>query len=230
MQLALDLLLDPIPTLENFIVGSNAELIGHLRAPPSRTIFLWGESGSGKTHLLKAMAARTGLGSELRSELGLGIYATADALPLIDSDALPTVLCLDQLESIAAEHLDKLFALQNLYRASSDKLLLIASRLAPKAITDQLNARDDVSSRLAWGLTLQVKELSDIQKQAALDAFFEHRGTEISADVVPYLLTRHSRNIKDLAGLADQIDRYAFSQKRALTLALLRQFQNQTNA
>jgi DnaA-homolog protein len=216
MQLALDLLLDPTPTLDNFIVGSNSELLGHLRHPPARNLFMWGESGSGKTHLLKAMAHPQGL------------YTSASEFPAVDIANPPQILCIDDLENISPSHLDTLFALQNAYRASTNKLLLIASRIAPKAITEHLSARDDVSSRLAWGLTLQVKELSDEQKQDALAAFFEHRGTEISADVIPYLLTRHSRNIKDLASLADTIDRYAFTHKRALTLALVRQFQNQT--
>jgi DnaA-homolog protein len=216
MQLALDLLLDPKPSLDNFIIGSNGELLGHLRNPPSCNIFIWGESGSGKTHLLKAMAYQTGM------------YAHADEFPSVDISNLPNTLCIDDLESIKPEYLDVLFGLQNAYRSSQNKLLLIASCIAPKAITGHLSARDDVSSRLAWGLTLQVKELSDEQKLQALAAFFEHRGTEISADVIPYLLTRHSRNIKDLANLADSIDRYAFSQKRALTLALVRQYQTQS--
>jgi DnaA-homolog protein len=215
MQLALDLLLDPTPSLANFIVGSNAELLKHLQAPPAHNLFLWGESGSGKTHLLKAITAANGL------------YVRATEFRRFDMSNLPDALCVDDLEGIATEYLDELFALQNAYRNDASKRLLIASRLSPTAIADQLSARDDVSSRLAWGLTLQVKELSDDQKQHALAAFFDHRGTEISPDVIPYLLTRHSRNIKDLAGLADQIDRYAFSQKRALTLALVRQFQSQ---
>jgi DnaA-homolog protein len=215
MQLALDLLLDPTPSLDNFIIGSNSELLGHLRTPPSRSIFIWGESGSGKTHLLKAIAHQHGR------------YASADEFPIVDTANLPKALCIDDLEGIKPENLDALFSLQNAYRLASNKLLLIASRIAPKAITGHLSARDDVSSRLAWGLTLQVKELSDEHKLQAIAAFFEHRGTEISADVIPYLLTRHSRNIKDLANLADSIDRYAFSQKRALTLALVRQYQNQ---
>jgi DnaA-homolog protein len=213
MQLALDLLLDPTPSLDNFVVGSNSELLGHLKHPPAPTVFIWGESGSGKTHLLNAIASHRGQ------------YVTAREFVQFDSTNIPNVLCIDELETISPMHLDHLFQLQNLYRASTDKLLLIASRIAPKTITEHLAARDDVSSRLAWGLTLQVKELSDEQKQQALAAFFEHRGTEISADVIPYLLTRHSRNIKDLAVLADDIDRYAFQHKRALTLALVRQFQ-----
>jgi DnaA-homolog protein len=218
MQLALDLLLDPIPSLENFIIGSNAELIGHLRNPPSNTIFLWGESGSGKTHLLRALANQKDRHAQ---------YISAVDFRPIDTSKLPEVLCIDDLEKVTPQHLDSIFALQNHYRASANCLLLIASNVAPKAIAEHLGARDDVSSRLAWGLTLQVKELSDEQKQHALAAFFEHRGTELSADVIPYLLTRHSRNIKDLASLADEIDRYAFQHKRALTLALVRQFQNQ---
>jgi DnaA-homolog protein len=216
MQLALDLLLDPKPSLDNFIIGSNSELLGHLRNPPMRNVFIWGESGSGKTHLLKAMAHHNGM------------YARADELPSVDTTNLPNALCIDDLDSIKPEYLDALFGLQNAYRSSGNKLLLIASRIAPKAIAGHLSAREDVSSRLAWGLTLQVKELSDEQKLQALAAFFEHRGTEISADVIPFLLTRHSRNIKNLANLADSIDRYAFSQKRALTLALVRQYQTQS--
>jgi DnaA-homolog protein len=101
MQLALDLLLDPIPTLENFIVGSNSELLGHLRTPPTPNIFIWGESGSGKTHLLKALAN------------GGGIYKPAGEFDAIDTANLPKTLCIDDLEHISPAALDTLFGLQN---------------------------------------------------------------------------------------------------------------------
>lgn len=64
-QLALDISMASSPTLSRFFVGPNAAVIDHLRhwvgdgrMQTARTpvpTYLWGESGSGKTHLLKAV-------------------------------------------------------------------------------------------------------------------------------------------------------------------------------
>lgn len=53
-QLLLDIQPVFVPTLDNFIVGSNEELLAALRQEQKR-IYLWGSSGCGKTHLLSAM-------------------------------------------------------------------------------------------------------------------------------------------------------------------------------
>ena len=58
-QLALPLSAPPVPTLENFVVGSNGELVARLRElaagrPPEAVIYLWGAPGSGRSHLLAA--------------------------------------------------------------------------------------------------------------------------------------------------------------------------------
>jgi len=58
-QLALALSPPPQPTLENFVPGANAELLARLREFrsgrfPEAILYLWGEAGSGKTHLLRA--------------------------------------------------------------------------------------------------------------------------------------------------------------------------------
>jgi len=46
----------PAPSLENFVVGKNAELVQRLRDRDFPTIlYLWGAPGTGKTHLLNAV-------------------------------------------------------------------------------------------------------------------------------------------------------------------------------
>lgn len=65
-QLVLELSKPPAPTLDNFVVGRNAAVVQALRdvvdAPRGETmivdtmIYLWGEAGSGRTHLLRAVA------------------------------------------------------------------------------------------------------------------------------------------------------------------------------
>jgi len=64
-QLALGLSPPPRPTLDNFVPGANAELVARLRELVSGNsvesiVYLWGEPGSGKSHLLRA-CARDGL-------------------------------------------------------------------------------------------------------------------------------------------------------------------------
>ena len=58
-QLLLDLTQAPAPTFENFVHGGNAELFAALCAaaggrPAERVLYMWGESGAGKTHLARA--------------------------------------------------------------------------------------------------------------------------------------------------------------------------------
>jgi DnaA-homolog protein len=225
MQLALDLLLETQPTLENFVVGANAELLNQIKSNDAQSLYLWGEPASGKTHMLKALCRSSAphINAPSSSE---SLYIAAKALPSYEFTALPAVLAIDDLDFIDPHHLDALFALQNKFRASSAHRLVIASRLSPKAISEHLGARDDVASRLAWGLTLKIQELSDEDKHTAIAQFFQARGAEPSPDVIPYMLTHHSRNIKDLAKLADGLDRFALTQKRAITLPLFKQYLN----
>lgn len=61
-QLLLDLTQAPAPTFANFVPGGNAELLHALSAaargePAERVLYIWGESGAGKTHLARALEA-----------------------------------------------------------------------------------------------------------------------------------------------------------------------------
>ena len=58
-QLVLDLLPETPPSFDNFVVGANDEALTGLMAWLAPTcdesaLLLWGETGSGKTHLLRA--------------------------------------------------------------------------------------------------------------------------------------------------------------------------------
>jgi DnaA family protein len=68
-QLVLAISPPPEPTFENFIPGANAEVLERLREAaggtlPESVLYLWGEPGSGRSHLLQATmraASRSGL-------------------------------------------------------------------------------------------------------------------------------------------------------------------------
>ena len=59
-QLVLELAPAPAPILENFFPGPNAAAVAAVREAlggGERVVYLWGEPGSGRTHLLRAAAA-----------------------------------------------------------------------------------------------------------------------------------------------------------------------------
>ena len=50
---------EPLMTFDSFVSGANEAALAHLRALAAEggaPVYLWGASGSGKTHLLRALA------------------------------------------------------------------------------------------------------------------------------------------------------------------------------
>ena len=86
-QLLLDIRPIASPSLNNFIAGANRELLNHLRgmaADHSATAtYLWGESGSGRTHLLRALAAQA---------RARGLYLDAEQINNTPADTLIAAL------------------------------------------------------------------------------------------------------------------------------------------
>ena len=190
-QLALGISPPPQPSLDNFVPGANAELLARLRdlhagSSGESIVYLWGEKGSGKSHLLRA---------SVRS----GIHA-ADDVEKLDEQA--------QIE---------LFNAINEARQSGAAVL--AAGNAPPA---QLPLREDLKSRLAWGLVYQVKPLSDEERMVFLRAEAARRGMRLADEVISYLLTRMRRDLHSLAAILDLLDRTSLELQRPITLPLVR--------
>jgi len=191
-QLALPITSPPEPTLENFVTGANAELLARLRALAAgelaeSVLYLWGEPGSGRSHLLAA-SARPGL-------------VVADDVERLDTAGQ--------------------IALFNAINAARDAGgTVLAAGNAPPA---QLALREDLKSRLAWGLVYQVKPLTDAEKALTLHGEATRRGLKLSDEVVWYLLTHVRRDLHSLIGLLDRLDRASLEQRRAVTLPLVRE-------
>ena len=195
-QLLLELAPPPPPTLENFCPGRNGAAIKALRdalAGGERFVFLWGPGGSGKTHLLRAFAAAG-------AAAGLEVAAADDVARLDDPGQVA------------------LFDLCNRLRAS--KGALAASAGAPPA---RLALRPDLRSRLASGIVLQLRPLSDADKAAALLERALERGMALDRDLIAYLLTHFDRDMGAQIAVLDALDRYSLQRKRAITLPLLKE-------
>lgn len=214
-QLLLDLDAERPQTFDAFVTGQNQELIQLLSSfvapedtpPRDRFVYLWGEPGSGKTHLLKALAATSG-----------ARYIPADASPdAYLADSALRLYLMDDCDRLSAEGQIRAFDLYNQVKESGG-LLVSAGAAAPMA----LPLREDLRTRLGWGLVYQLHGLTDEEKISALTQAALARGVSLSPGVLPYLITHFRRDMRSLSAMLDALDRYSLETKRPITLPLLR--------
>ncbi len=189
-QLALGISPPPQPTLENFVPGANAELLSRLRELKAgkfaeNVLYLWGESGSGKSHLLQASAAA---------------HVADDVENLDEPSQIGLFNAINEARQLGGT--------------------VLAAGNAPPA---QLPLREDLKSRLAWGLVYQVKLLSDEERSTYLRAEAARRGMQLPGEVVAYLLTHMRRDLRSLTAILDRLDQVSLELKRPITLPLLRE-------
>jgi DnaA-homolog protein len=193
-QLVLDIRPAAEPDFDNYIPGPNAEALARVRALATGAlreaiVYLWGESGSGRTHLLHA-AAR----------------------------ANPQLVIADDVEALDSAAQQQLFVAINAARDGAAPVLA-AGKLSPAGLA----LREDLRTRLAWGLVYQLRPLSDADKAEHLRAAAARRGLRLSDEVVGYLLTRLPRDLPSLNGVLDALDRYSLAAKRPVTVPLVRE-------
>lgn len=214
-QLLLDVLRAPQPSLDNFVGGPNAEalaLTSDLQA--GHCLYLWGPSGSGRTHLLRAAVLAHG---------GRYVQATDAQLPI--PELLHGVLAVDDVEQLTQAGQSWLFDCFNVWRASQAAaraqggLALLISGTAPPA---QLAVREDLRTRLAWDQVCRLHWLDDAHKREALSSHLLDRGLRVPLEILDHLLVHHTRDLRQLLGLLDAFDAYSLEHQRAPTLPLLR--------
>ena len=220
-QIALDIGLSTGPTLDNFCAGPNEEAFKHVQlwiganaAAVHRSpvpTYLWGPSGSGKSHLLKA--AREAL-REQGARVGW-LDAGVHEAPAFD-EAWAAVLLDDvHLYTAAQQHT----AFNWFVNAQTHQRPVMAAGELPP--TD-LPLRDDLRTRLGWGHTFALRVLSEPERRAVLRQAADARGVFLSDEVMDYMLTRFSRDLGSLMELLELLDGYALQTKRAITVPLIK--------
>lgn len=111
-----------------------------------------------------------------------------------------------------------LFNLYNCIREGTG-VLLAAGAAAPA----RLDLRQDLVTRLGWGLVYQVHELTDQEKIDALQTHAQSKGMPVSREVIEYLLRHFRRDLPFLVAMLDELDRYALAAGRPMTVPLVRE-------
>ncbi len=220
-QLALDIGLATGPTLERFFAGPNEAALrhlqlwagegsaGHLRSPVPT--YLWGDSGSGKTHLLKAVEAA------LREQGARVGWMDASVHQAAEFDEGWAAVLMDEVHLYTATQQHAAFNwFVNAH--AHQRWVLSAGELPPA----DLKLREDLRTRLGWGHVFHLQVLSEPERRAVLRQEADARGVFLGDEVMDFMLTRFSRDLGSLMQLLDQLDGYALQTKRAITIPLIK--------
>jgi DnaA family protein len=199
-QLPLEISPPHEPRFDNYLAGANAEALASVRALaagtfPEPILYLWGEPGCGRSHLLHAAAREN-----------------------------PRLVLADDVESLDPQAQQGLFVAINTAREGGAAVLASGS-----AAPAQLKLRDDLRTRLAWGLVYQLKALTDEQKALHLRAEAGRRGLQLTEEVVAYLLARAPRDLSTLNYILDRLDHHSMARQRPLTIPFVREALAQTD-
>ena len=215
-QIPLPITPPPAEGFDSLVVGRNAAAVLHLRSLPlaagaSAPVYLWGDAGSGKTRLLRALAVQRQAEGER-----VGWFDAADALPWELDDGWGLVV-VDRCDRLDADHQQAAFAL--FVEAGTHGVQWAAAGRLPPV---DLPLRDDLRSRLGWGHIFALQPLAEGETRAALRREADRRGIFLSDEVMDYLLTRFRRDMGHLMTLLDRLDGFALAEQRPVTVPLLK--------
>ena len=201
-------------SFENYLPGANGLALAHLLAlaPGAAPVYLWGPPGSGKTHLLRALAKRLE-----QQGARAGWFSAAAALPWTPDEHWAAIV-IDACDALDVDHQQAAFAL--FVEATTHGIPIVAAGLVPPV---DLPLREDLRTRLGWGHVFGVLPLSESETRSALRREADRRGVFLSDEVMDYLLTRFERDLKHLMALLDRLDEFSLANRRAITVPMLKQ-------
>jgi len=232
-QLLLALTAPPRYTFETLVAHEGVhEAVATIRSVygnrklPLPSLFLHGGPGTGKTHLLHALASF--LESVFEEDVSVELVSVAnqdsviaDLERLLSDDTGVSNLrgvIVDDVHEARGQVAAHLWSLSNKLTRSGSALLMGSRRPPGETFPNDPH----LTSRITSGLVLQLEPPDDAARILIIDKMARDRSIRVAPDVSHYLLTRKSRNISDLNQLLDVLDRASLRLKRRITIPFIK--------
>jgi DnaA family protein len=209
---------------DTFYPATNGEIITELQELISgkgeRFIFLYGNAGYGKSHLLQASC-------QFAHQRGMNPFyfpfnsRKLPTLAMFEGLEYIKLVCFDDVDEIAGL-LDWEQALLNFFNQhlENNHRLVLSACSHP----DDLNIKHpDLKSQLLSGLALQLHPLADEESVSALICKAHSMGLTITPKVGHFLLSHYAHDLPSLWILLGQLDKATLSAQRKLTIPFLKQ-------
>ena len=227
--------LNPKYTFETFVIGSSnrfahaaAVAVAEAPAKAYNPLFIYGDSGLGKTHLLHAIGHYAqSLYQGLKVRYVSSEEFTNDFINMIrdgkqegfrrryrDVDVLlvDDIQFLENKEGTQEEFFHTFNTLHN-----ASKQIVISSDRSPKRL---VTLEDRLRSRFEWGLLTDVQPPELETRIAILRKKAVQEGLHAPADVLEYIASRISTNIRELEGALIRVTAFASLNRQGVDLQL----------
>ncbi len=222
-QLPLNLNLREGPSFVSFVDGPNSEIRQQVEGISSGKgdsfLYLWGMTGTGKTHLLQAACRQQ---KNKRSRVAFAPLSEAEFWKpeiLLGLEEM-SLICIDDLDRIAGQPdwEEALFHLFNRTRGNGKRLIWSGAH-APGGLGIGM---PDLVSRIASSLVLHLRPLTDSGRKEVLRRRAAEQGFELPIEVAEYLLRRQPRDTHSLVRLLERLDRASLAAQRRVTIPFIR--------
>jgi len=226
-------LLNPRNTFENFIVGSSNQLahaasVAVAKAPARayNPLFLYGETGLGKTHLMHAIAHYI-LEHNPKARV---VYVSSEKftnefIHAIQENTLVNfrrfyrnidVLLIDDIHFLSGKERsqEEFFHTFNELFESQRQICLSSDR--PASEISKLESR--LVSRFQWGMVTDIQAPDLETRQAILTKKANVQNYDIPADIIQFLAQRITRNVRRMEGALISVASYATLIKKPLDI------------
>ena len=178
-------------------------------------LYLWGDTGTGKSHLMAAAC-------QVFSQRGYRVaYLPGEMVNqkgALDGMEQVDLLCIDDLQRLDRASEVDLFHCINRCRECETQLIFAADR-APDELGLKLK---DLQTRLAWGLVFHIQALSDEGLRNGFRQEIEARSLEASDEVLGYVLRRFPRSMSALKEVVNALDEVSLSEQRRITIPFIK--------
>ncbi len=212
IQLPLKLNLESHSRLDDYV----GDAAGRLQKLDQLTI-VFGEKGSGKSHLLQGLCRQTIESGGYAFFVPLSISLKSEILKNLEEAEL---VCLDDIDEIldVPEWQLALFHFINSCRDQGVRLVMSSTRILGGLAIELL----DLMSRLKGAYMVRTDPLSDEDKLAIIRVKAHRRGFKMDKDVCTFILSRSRRDMHHLSYLVDQLDEATLRQQKKVTIPFVK--------
>jgi DnaA-homolog protein len=222
-QLPLGVQLGVSLRFDTYVSGDNAEAVEALRSlaigAAISPVWIYGPSGSGKSHLLQSACAAAGGAGRGTAWLPLA-QVHGEGPGLLEGFERLEMVALDDLDAVAGDAAWEaaLFSLFN-GLAEHRGQLAVAAAGAPATTAIRL---PDLASRFAASAVHRLEPLAESRQASALRRRAERRGLELPDETLAFLTRRAPRDFATLCRMLDALDLESLAAQRRLTVPFVR--------
>ncbi len=219
-QLGLPITLDSKMLLENLV--GNQQILDFINQlyfqDHSAEIYVYGETGKGKTHLLQGAISRA------LAKKKNGMYIDCNE-PMPEH----VIDYIDQLDWIGIDNINQIDSQQqhlffDLYNRAklSEISIIVSGPTAPSS----LSIMKDLKTRLGLATVFELEELNDDLTKEVLKNQMNERNLTIETKVYEYLFKHYSRNLNILISSINLLDRASLQSKQGITIPFVKKTLN----